>query len=106
MSNHPNSFKAEKPVPLAEAVPPSIGAELASSRRPLWRRLALAGVGLAALTAAADYSWGYWTAGRFQVSTDDAYIRADSTTIAPKISGYVAAVLVADNEPVKPGQIL
>jgi membrane fusion protein (multidrug efflux system) len=59
-----------------------------------------------ALAGAADFSWDYWTVGRFQVSTDDAYVKADSTAIAPKVSGYIAEVLVGDNEPVKPGQIL
>ena len=44
--------------------------------------------------------------GRFEVSTDDAYVKADSTTIAPKVSGYIAAVAVGDNEQVKVGQIL
>ena len=44
--------------------------------------------------------------GRFEVSTDDAYIKADNTTIAPKVSGYIAAVLVGDNESVKAGQVL
>ena len=53
-----------------------------------------------------DLGWRYWTVGRFEVSTDDAYVKADSTTIAPKISGYIAAVPVGDNEPVKAGQVL
>ncbi len=44
--------------------------------------------------------------GRFNVSTDDAYVKADSTTVAPKVSGYIGTVLVADNEPVKTGQVL
>ena len=48
----------------------------------------------------------YWTVGRFQVSTDDAYVKADNTTIAPKVAGYIAAVLVGDNEPVRAGQVL
>ena len=54
--------------------------------------------GLAVFAGAADFGWQYWTVGRFEVSTDDAYVQADNTTIAPKVSGYVAAVLVADNE--------
>ncbi len=40
------------------------------------------------------------------MSTDDAYVQADNTTIAPKVSGYIAEVLVDDNEPVKAGQAL
>ena len=33
-------------------------------------------------------------------------MKADSTIIAPKVSGYIAQVLVGDNEPVKAGQLL
>ena len=62
--------------------------------------------GAAALAAAGHYGWDYWTVGRFQVSTDDAYVQADNTTIAPKVSGYLAEVLVGDNQAVKAGQTL
>jgi membrane fusion protein (multidrug efflux system) len=40
------------------------------------------------------------------VSTDDAYVKADNTTIAPKVSGYLHEVLVGDNERVKAGRVL
>jgi membrane fusion protein (multidrug efflux system) len=58
------------------------------------------------LTGAAWYGFDYWTVGRYLVSTDDAYVRADSTTIAPKVSGYLHEVLVGDNQPVRAGQLL
>ncbi len=70
------------------------------------RRLLLVGASVLTLAGAGHFGWDYWTVGRFQVSTDDAYVKADSTTIAPKVSGYIASVLVGDNEPVKAGQIL
>src|SRR5258707_5098042 len=59
--------------------------------------------GIAIATA---YGYQYWTVGRFLESTDDAYIKADYTTIAPKVSGYIADVLVEDNEPVNAGREL
>ena len=74
-------------------------------RRSL-RTLLLIGGSLAALGAGSYYGHGYWTVGRFQVSTDDAYVQADSVTIAPKVSGYLGAVLVGDNEAVQAGQVL
>jgi membrane fusion protein, multidrug efflux system len=40
------------------------------------------------------------------VSTDDAYVQADNTLIAPRISGYISQVLVTDNQPVMAGQVL
>ncbi|MBS0239272.1 MAG: HlyD family secretion protein [Proteobacteria bacterium] len=66
----------------------------------------IAGASLAVLAAAAYFGWQYWTVWRFQVSTDDAYVQADNTTIAPKVSGYLSDVLVGDNEAVKAGQVL
>jgi membrane fusion protein (multidrug efflux system) len=67
----------------------------------------MAGFAAVALTAAAA-AWGYqwWSQGRFEEATDDAYVRADYTTIAPKVSGYISEVLVEDNQPVSGGQIL
>src|SRR5690349_12347251 len=106
MSNHPGTFTVEKPVPVSEAVPANIGAQLAAPKGRPWRKVILAAVGLAALAAGSEFGWQYWTVGRFEISTDDAYVRADNTTISPRISGYVAAVLVGDNERVNAGQLL
>lgn len=39
-------------------------------------------------------------------STDDAYIQADMTTIAPRVPGIIRQVLVGDNQTVKAGQLL
>jgi membrane fusion protein (multidrug efflux system) len=71
-----------------------------------WRRALLAGAAILGLAAAGQFGWKYWTVGRFQESTDDAYVQADNTVIAPKVSGYLRDVLVADNQPVKAGQPL
>jgi membrane fusion protein (multidrug efflux system) len=48
----------------------------------------------------------WWLVGRFMQSTDDAYLQADSVTVAPKVSGYVTDVYVGDNVAVKPGDPL
>jgi membrane fusion protein, multidrug efflux system len=78
----------------------------AKARRIGWRSLLLGGAALLAVGAVGDLGWGYWTTGRFEVSTDDAYVKADTTIIAPKVSGYLSQVLVGDNERVKAGQPL
>ena len=59
-----------------------------------------------ASSRAAEFGHHYLTIGRYLETTDDAYVKADSTIIAPKVSGYIAQVLVADNQPVKAGQVL
>ena len=99
------SLPTREEAPLAEPQP-----EVASSRpagaKGRARKLLLVGASLLALAAAGHYGWRYWTVGRFEISTDDAYVKADNTTIAPKISGYIGAVPVGDNEEVKAGQVL
>jgi len=58
------------------------------------------------VAGAADFGHYYLTTGRYLETTDDAFVKADSTIIAPKVSGYISNVLVSDNEPVKAGQLL
>ncbi|SFI98980.1 HlyD family secretion protein [Bradyrhizobium sp. cf659] len=70
------------------------------------RRAALVLALLAGTAAIAYYGHDYWTSGRYLETTDDAYVKADSTIVAPKVSGYIAKVLVGDNEKVKAGQAL
>jgi membrane fusion protein, multidrug efflux system len=41
-----------------------------------------------------------------KVSTDNAYLRADSSVVAPKVRGLVSEILVGDNETVKHGDPL
>lgn len=48
----------------------------------------------------------YQSYGKFQQSTNDAYVQADAVTVAPKVSGYVDRVLVAENQTVKAGDPL
>jgi len=44
-------------------------------------------------------------AGALQ-TTDDAYVQADYSTIAPRVAGTITKVLVEDNQAVKAGQLL
>ena len=70
------------------------------------KRVLAGGVAVAVLVAAGGYG-AYWErTGRYLQSTDDANFQADFTTIAPKVSGYIAAVLVDDNQTVQQGQVL
>jgi membrane fusion protein (multidrug efflux system) len=79
------------------------------SLRPSRQAIKRAALALAlslGIAAAVGFGYGYHTTGRYLETTDDAYIKADSTIISPKVSGYIAEVLVGDNEPVKAGQLL
>jgi membrane fusion protein, multidrug efflux system len=50
------------------------------------RKLLLIGAGLMALAAASYFGWQYWTVGRFEISTDDAYVQAEEPRVpVPKL---------------------
>src|SRR5580704_8548716 len=70
------------------------------------KRLLIAGAALLFLSIAAVYGNYYWTVGRFEVSTDDAYVQAHSVLISPKVSGYLSEAPVDDNQSVKAGEVL
>ncbi len=118
MTCHSTVFEVERPVPVNDIVkdlqPETHNQSSTDDSPPAaapgkgfnFRKVLLAGAALAVLAGAAWYGWDYWTVGQYLVSTDDAYVKADNTTISPKVSGYLREVLVGDNEPVKTGQVL
>jgi membrane fusion protein (multidrug efflux system) len=48
----------------------------------------------------------WWVDRQTYVGTDNAFIAADKVAVAPQIDGYVAQVLVQDNQQVAAGQVL
>jgi membrane fusion protein (multidrug efflux system) len=75
-------------------------------RSPL-RKLLILGTALVAVAGAGTwYGTEWWTTGRYLISTDDAYVRAHNTTLASKIAGYVATILIADNAQVRAGDVI
>jgi membrane fusion protein (multidrug efflux system) len=118
MTQHSIAFEIERPVPVGEAIgelrpatPEDSSTATLPPARPAskkfnFRKLLMAGAAIAVLAGAGWYGVDYWTVGRYLVSTDDAYVKADNTTVAPKVSGYLHEVLVGDNERVRAGQLL
>ena len=70
------------------------------------RRLFTIAGGAVALVVLLVWLVHYLLVGQYIIATDDAYIETDSAVMAPKIGGYVSAVLVKDNQPVTKGQLL
>ncbi|ETK13496.1 multidrug efflux MFS membrane fusion protein [Pseudomonas sp. FH4] len=70
------------------------------------RRVLLTGASLVTLLGVGLFAGYWWQWGRFLEETDDAYVRADWVAVSPRIAGYVAQVLVEDNQPVKAGDVL
>ncbi|MBN8921207.1 MAG: HlyD family secretion protein [Rhizobiales bacterium] len=100
----PNEIEADAAAGQPAAGPAAPPAEK-PARRAFLRPLLL--VAAAAVLGVGGYYGHYWwTTGRFSVSTDDAYVRAANTTLAAKLSGYVADIRVADNQYVHAGDVI
>ena len=99
---------ADAPVARQPATPANDIAPLAKPATARSRRKpALIGVAAAiALAAGGWYGYHWLTVGRYIVSTDDAYVHADATTLAAKVAGYVSAIGVADNTHVHAGDVI
>ncbi len=69
-------------------------------------KLILLGIAIVAIVAGAIWFTRYQTHGKYQQTTNDARLEADAVTVAPRTTGYVAEVLVADNQDVVAGQPL
>src|SRR5438105_369372 len=88
------------------AVPEPAASPPTASRRPGWQKgLALAGLA-AALVVGGRAGAGYLDYSASHESTDDAFLAADITEVAPQVSARVTQVLVRDNQEVKAGDLL
>lgn len=62
---------------------------------------------LLCLSAAAVVATGWtWARSHGEASTDNAYVRGDATSLAPKVTGYVTTVEIEDNQSVRAGDVL
>jgi membrane fusion protein, multidrug efflux system len=90
----------DKPAAAPVAPAPSAAA------KPGKRKLVLMGIGVLLALAAAAYGVHYVLFGRFFVSTDDAYVRANNTTLGARVTGHIAAILPDDNVVVHTGDVI
>jgi membrane fusion protein (multidrug efflux system) len=75
-------------------------------RRASRKRMMVIALAGAAAIASGVYAYYWWTIGSYFQGTDDAYVGGDVTPIAPHIAGFVAQILVIDNQWVAAGQVL
>jgi membrane fusion protein (multidrug efflux system) len=87
--------------PSAPVVAPGPAAPKPGKRRPV-----LISIGALLALAVASYGVHYFLVGRFFVSTDDAYVRANNTTLGARVAGHVAAILPGDNVVVRTGDVI
>ncbi|WP_375786727.1 HlyD family secretion protein [Bradyrhizobium sp. Pha-3] len=97
----------ERPASKEPAPPETVQPEVAPQRRGFLRRRpvvsAIGAVLLAATLGGGTLYMDY--AGHFE-STDDAFIAARQFALAPKVSGYITAVPVTDNQHIAAGDVI
>ena len=96
-SDRPQQASAPAPTPQPTLAPPP-----AKPRRRGLRLVLLVGV---PLVIAAVGLVLYGMGGRY-AGTDNAYVHADTVSVAPEISGRLVSIDVATNQPVQAGQVL
>jgi membrane fusion protein (multidrug efflux system) len=105
--HHPAVEKpaAEKPAIEKPADAPAAAANSAAPKSRK-RKFILLGIATLLALAAAAYGVDYVLFGRFFVSTDDAYVRANNTMLGARVSGHIAAIVPGDNAVVHTGDVI
>src|SRR5229473_1736901 len=88
------------------AAPVAPAAAVSAAPKSGKRKLVVMGIGSLLALAAAAYGVHYVLVGRFYVSTDDAYVRANNTMLGARVSGHIAAILPGDNVVVRTGDVI
>jgi membrane fusion protein (multidrug efflux system) len=91
--------------PDAPDAPEAAETPTARSKRARMRRILLI-AGTVAVLAFIAWFAHHELVGKYVQETDDAYVQADAVAVAPKVGGYVDAVLVGENQQVQAGQPL
>jgi len=108
--------RADEPVelrrssePAVEAPPSAPATEKnapAAEKKSGVKKKVFIGVAAVAVLAGIYFGTHYLIIGRYLVSTDDSYVRANNTTVGARVSGHIAKVAVGDNVPVKAGDLI
>jgi membrane fusion protein, multidrug efflux system len=103
LSDSPANEQPELPAQAEEKQPAASGRE---RRNGLMHNPLVWAIGAMLLAAALCGSYLYLDYARHFESTDDAFIAARQSALAPKVSGYITAVPVTDNEHVASGDVI
>jgi len=95
----------DKPA-VAPAAPAQSAAPAAAAPKSGKRKFVLFGFLALLVLAAASYATYYMLIGRFYISTDDAYVRANNTMLGARVAGHIVAILPGDNTLVHKGDTI
>ncbi len=91
---------------MPQAAPPAPANAAGEPKSGGGRRVILIGIVALVLLGVAAYAVNYFLVGRYRVTTDDAYVRANNTTLGARVAGHIEQVRVADNYKVKAGDVV
>lgn len=100
------SLRAAEAEPVIEKPQPQAAAAASAPAKPGRRRFVLLGLGALVALAVAGYGAHYVLVGRFYVSTDDAYVRANNTVLGARVTGHITSILAGDNSVVRAGDVI
>jgi membrane fusion protein, multidrug efflux system len=92
--------------PAVARPPASAAPAVAAVPKSGLRKMVFTGVVALLALAAASYGVHWLLVGRFFVSTDDAYVRANNTMLGARVSGHIAAIFPGDNALVHSGEVI
>ncbi|WP_024518130.1 HlyD family secretion protein [Bradyrhizobium sp. Tv2a-2] len=96
---------AETPAP-DKSAPDKSAAAPETMKKPGKKRFVLMGVLALLALAATVYGVHYFLVGRFYISTDDAYVRANNTMLGARVAAHIGAILPGDNTLVRKGDVV
>jgi membrane fusion protein (multidrug efflux system) len=105
-ARRPAEAPAQDRPAIGKPAPPPAAAAPSAAPKSGKRKLILSGVGVLLALAAVAYGVHYFLIGRYFISTDDAYVRANNTTLGARVSGHIAAILPDDNAVVHTGDVI
>jgi membrane fusion protein, multidrug efflux system len=108
-SNLAEETTARRPAEVPERpaiAKPAVPETPAAARKPARRRMVFMGIAALLALAAASYGVHWLLVGRFYVSTDDAYVRANNTLLGARVSGHIARIFPRDNALVRSGDMI
>ncbi|TCK28755.1 membrane fusion protein (multidrug efflux system) [Ancylobacter aquaticus] len=111
-AGEPIPITARRPAPEPAEAVPAISAPAGTTApqapppRRSRRKLVFGAILLAALAGGAYYGLDWWQVGRFLVSTDDAYVGADTSILAARVAGHIVALDAETNQSVKAGDVI
>jgi membrane fusion protein (multidrug efflux system) len=97
---------ADEPAGTPPAANPPAGPAQAAPPKSGKRKRVMTGIGLVLALAAAGYGVHYYLIGRFMISTDDAYVRANNTMLGARVAGHIVEIGPGDNTLVHKGDVV